>query len=169
MPSTYLKAAPAKDPAALDNLESKTMRQNGLLSDVQVASLEALHADLSVFTDTWVEIASRLLETLRGVAGVELVLLTNSELPAALVKCLLFRLVDFFPCANIYSSAKTGKDHAIAAIKQRFGDKAAYVSYGDGPEEERASQKHGIPFKKIVTTHDLRAITRIAERRNGQL
>ena len=44
------------------------------------------------YTEGWLDTSLRLLHSLQHVQGCELILVTNSELSAALAKCLLFRL-----------------------------------------------------------------------------
>eukprot|EP00729_Bicosta_minor_P010367 gene10367-24932_t len=168
---------PRKDPAAA---EVFTVRDAEILTDTQAASLLALHADLAVYTDGWLEAAVRLLESLSSVQGAELVLVTNSELSAALAKLIIFRLARFFPAENVYSSATHGKEKVFTEIKDRYNNggggggggrssRCDWYAYGDGPEEEAASSAVGIPFKKIVTHAQLHKLLRITERRGGNM
>ena len=176
-PSNYLEPLlptqkkPSKDPSAA---EVFTVRDAQMLTDTQAASLLALHADLEVYTDGWLEAAIRLLDSLSSVEGSELVLVTNSELSAAFAKLVLFRLSRFFPAANVYSSAKCGKEKIFAEIKTKYSNSSGrnrceWFVYGDGPEEAAASGSLGWPFKELANHAQLHRLLRIAERRGGNM
>lgn len=58
------------------------------------------------------------------------VIVTQTQLVAALTKVLLFGLGPIFSVENIYSAAKIGKDACFERIVQRFGRKTTYVVVG---------------------------------------
>lgn len=145
------------------------MASAGLLESDEVAAASALHDDLRIHTQRWLDTAIRLLDSLTAVPGSVAVMVTNSELSPALAKTLLFRLGKFFLAENIYSSSKVGKDFAFSVIQQRFGKAATYRAYGDGEEEQQVSSRRGVPFWRISTVADLRRICREAELAQGQL
>ena len=63
-PANYLEANQPVADGRTESLELKALRRTGLITDTQLASLESLHADLEVYTQSWVEVASRLLEVI---------------------------------------------------------------------------------------------------------
>jgi len=86
------------------------------------------------------------------------VIVTNSQLIAALVKLLLNGLAKFFPVQNVYSSSKVGKEHCFSLIQSRFPS-AAIVVIGDGEEEETAADKfQDFQFWKIAAKRDLTSL-----------
>lgn len=88
--------------------ELRALRDAGIFTDVQLASLSVMHADLEAYTNGWISATLRLLESLRLVPGAELVMVTNSELAPALVKTLLFRLGRSVPKFSLISAIASG-------------------------------------------------------------
>ena len=58
------------------------------------------------------------------------IIVTQTQLVAALTKVLLFGLGPVFSVDNIYSAAKIGKEACFDRILQRFGKKTTYLVLG---------------------------------------
>lgn len=164
-PASYLREVGVEE--AFPELAS--MAAAGVLSQEHLAAVADLHRDLSAYTEGWLDTALRLLHALQHVQGCELVLVTNSELSAALTKCLLFRLGPYFRADNIYSSATAGKPAVFKRIRERYGADPFYCAYGDGPEERSAAEELKIPFRQVQTAADLQKLCRQAELNDGRL
>jgi FMN phosphatase YigB (HAD superfamily) len=141
----------------------------GMLSDEQATAVANLHRDLTAYTEGWLDTALRLLHALQHVQGCELVLVTNSELAAALTKCLLFRLGPYFRPENIYSSVTAGKPAVFQRIQERFGHEPHYCAYGDGDEERRAAEGLQMAFRPVGHVADLQKLCRQAELNDGRV
>jgi eyes absent family protein 2 len=104
------------------------------------------------YTDRWLSSARACLEEIsRGdkVQNVN-ILVTSGSLIPSLVKGLLFRLDDFIPVENVYSSWEVGKPQCFSYIKERFTDpNVRFCVIGDGWEECEAAQIMKWPFVQI--------------------
>ncbi|KAF3789293.1 Eyes absent-like protein 4 [Nymphaea thermarum] len=78
------------------------------------------------------------------------VLVTSGALIPSLVKCLLFRLNDFIPARNVYSSWDVGKPQCFSWIKARFSNPHdRFCVIGNGIEECQAAETMNWPFVEI--------------------
>jgi EYA(Eyes Absent) family protein len=84
-------------------------------------------------------------------------LVTSGTLIPSLVKCLLFKLNQYFKPSNIFSSREDGKLQCCRRIRDRFlhQDKfPKYCAIGDGPDEKEAARVLAWPFVNINTDPD---------------
>ncbi|TRY80954.1 hypothetical protein TCAL_09562 [Tigriopus californicus] len=111
--------------------------------------------DLESNTDEWLSRAFNCLRIINSRPNCVNVIVTQTQLVAALTKVLLFGLGPIFSVENIYSAAKIGKDACFERIVQRFGRKTTYVVVGDGSDEEMAAKGMNIPFWRVTGPNDL--------------
>jgi len=84
-------------------------------------------------------------------------LVTSGTLIPSLVKCLLFKLDQYFNPSNIFSSREDGKLQCCRWIRDRFLQQEKFPKYcalGDGPDEKEAARVLAWPFVNICTDPD---------------
>lgn len=142
-----------------------------------------LRSDIENSTDNWLSMTIKCLSMIALRPNCVNVLVTNNQLVPALAKVLLFGLAQIFPIENIYSTNKIGKyphstcgwfvnilKHMISLLMRaghqscmerivtRFGRKSTYVVIGDGQDEEKAAKGLTIPYWRISSHSDIRAL-----------
>lgn len=117
-----------------------------------------IRQELETHTDSWLTLAMKCLSTILNRHDCVNVIVTQTQLVAALTKVLLFGLGPVFEVENIYSAAKIGKEACFDRIVQRFGRKSTYVVLGDGSDEEMAAKTMNFPFWRINSHNDLAAL-----------
>ncbi|XP_072499489.1 protein phosphatase EYA4 isoform X5 [Notamacropus eugenii] len=135
----------------------------GLLGPAKRDAWLQLRAEIEGLTDSWLTNALKSLSIISTRSNCVNVLVTTTQLIPALAKVLLYSLGGAFPIENIYSATKIGKESCFERIMQRFGRKVVYVVIGDGVEEEKAAQKHNMPFWRISSHSDLLALHQALE------
>ena len=102
-----------------------------LLGQAKKDSWLNIRHDIELHTDRWLSIAVQSLSVLASRPNCVNVLVTQTQLVAALTKVLLFGLGPFFNVENIYSAAKVGKEACFDRVVQRFGrNKTTYMVIG---------------------------------------
>jgi len=84
-------------------------------------------------------------------------LVTSGTLIPSLVKCLLFKLNQYFNPSNIFSSREDGKLQCCRLIRDRFSQQDKFPKYcalGDGPDEREAARVLAWPFVNISIDPD---------------
>jgi len=81
------------------------------------------------------------------------VIVSSGQLIPTLAKMILFKLNDFLPIQNIYSSVSVGKKLCFKRIKSLYKNKILVV--GDGKEEEDASKEENLIFRNVSSINDL--------------
>jgi len=114
-----------------------------------------LRGDIESQTDGWLALANKCLQLIEARSDCVNVIVTQTQLVAALTKILLFGLGPLFPVENVYSATKIGKDACFERIMQKFGRKSTYVVIGDGKDEEVAARQMNFPFWRINSHNDL--------------
>jgi len=134
-----------------------TYRSNvgGLLTASKREEWLTLRTDLETHTDQWLNLAVKCLNLIQSRPDCVNVIVTQTQLVAALTKILLFGLGSLFPAENVYSAAKIGKDSCFERIMTKFGRKATYVVIGDGKDEEMAAKNLNFPFWRVTSHNDL--------------
>ena len=152
------------------------------------------HTDVSLFNPNskwktikflfqrWLSLALQCLTVLNARPNCVNVIVTQTQLVAALTKVLLFGLGPIFNVENIYSAAKIGnsfkillnqeisdfpslgKDACFERVIQRFGRKSTYVVIGDGTDEESAAKALSFPFWRVSSHQDLAALNLALEK-----
>lgn len=140
-----------------------------------------LRSDVENSTDNWLSMTIKCLSMIAQRPNCVNVLVTNNQLVPALAKVLLFGLAEIFPIENIYSTNKIGKyrlwvvlpkipetnnlkflfaghQSCMERIVTRFGRKSTYVVIGDGQDEEKAAKGLTIPYWRISSHSDIRAL-----------
>ena len=132
----------------------------------------SLSSDLETSTDQWLALALKCLQLIQGRPDCVNVIVTQTQLVAALTKVLLFGLGPLFPVENVYSATKIGKEACFERIMSKFGRKSTYVVVGqfttpfiflcvdpgppgDGKDEEVAAKTMNFPFWRISAHSDL--------------
>ncbi|KAG2483358.1 hypothetical protein HYH03_017758 [Edaphochlamys debaryana] len=139
----------------------------GALGPAQSAELAAALAEAEALSGGWVAAARRLLAAVTAAVAAEAVaaerglpppppphaalaggppfrtvrhvLVSAGHLVATLGKLLLWGLDGAFDIRDVYSASGRSKLDAFRALRLRFGPAAAFVSVGDGAEEDRAA------------------------------
>jgi len=134
-----------------------TYRNNvgGLLGANKREEWVTLTSDLETSTDQWLNLALKCLQLIQGRPDCVNVIVTQTQLVAALTKILLFGLGPLFPVENVYSATKIGKEACFERIMSKFGRKSTYVVVGDGKDEEVAAKTMNFPFWRISAHSDL--------------
>jgi len=134
-----------------------TYRNNvgGLLGANKREEWVTLTSDLETSTDQWLNLALKCLQLIQGRPDCVNVIVTQTQLVAALTKILLFGLGPLFPVENVYSATKIGKEACFERIQSKFGRKSTYVVVGDGKDEEVAAKTMNFPFWRISAHSDL--------------
>jgi len=134
-----------------------TYRNNvgGLLGAGKRDDWVTLRSDLETHTDGWLALALKCLQLIEARTDCVNVIVTQTQLVAALTKILLFGLGPLFPVENVYSATKIGKDACFERIMSKFGRKSTYVVVGDGKDEEVAAKQMNFPFWRISSHSDL--------------
>lgn len=134
-----------------------TYRNNvgGLLGPGKRDDWMTLRADLETHTDGWLALALKCLQLIETRSDCVNVIVTQTQLVAALTKILLYGLGPVFPVENVYSATKIGKDACFERIMSKFGRKSTYVVVGDGKDEEVAAKQMNFPFWRISAHSDL--------------
>jgi len=134
-----------------------TYRNNvgGLLGGSKREDWMTLRGDIETQTDGWLALANKCLQLIEARSDCVNVIVTQTQLVAALTKILLFGLGPLFPVENVYSATKIGKDACFERIMQKFGRKSTYVVVGDGKDEEAAARGMNFPFWRISSHNDL--------------
>jgi len=134
-----------------------TYRNNvgGLLGAGKRDDWVTLRSDLETHTDGWLALALKCLQLIEARTDCVNVIVTQTQLVAALTKILLFGLGPLFPVENVYSATKIGKDACFERIMSKFGRKSTYVVVGDGKDEEVAAKTMNFPFWRISSHSDL--------------
>jgi len=117
-----------------------------------------IRKDLELHTGHWHSMALQCLAISNARPNCVNVIVTQTQLVAALTKVLLFGLGPYFNVENIYSAAKIGKDACFERIVQRFGRKTTYLVIGDGADEEMAAKSMNMPFWRVEEHRDLAAL-----------
>jgi len=134
-----------------------TYRNNvgGLLGAGKREDWVTLSSDLESNTDNWLNLAVKCLQLIQSRSDCVNVIVTQTQLVAALTKILLFGLGPLFPVENVYSATKIGKEACFERIMTKFGRKSTYVVVGDGKDEEVAAKTMNFPFWRISSHSDL--------------
>jgi len=134
-----------------------TYRHNvgGLLGANKREDWGTLRTDLETNTDGWLNLAIKCLQLIQGRPDCVNIIVTQTQLVAALTKILLFGLGPMFPVENVYSATKIGKEACFERIMSRFGRKSTYVVVGDGKDEEIAAKTMNIPFWRVSQHSDI--------------
>ena len=102
----------------------------GLLGPNKRDDWMTLRGDIETQTDGWLALANKCLQLIEARSDCVNVIVTQTQLVAALTKILLFGLGPLFPVENVYSATKIGKDACFERIMQKFGRKSTYVVVG---------------------------------------
>jgi hypothetical protein len=110
-----------------------TYRNNvgGLLGAGKREEWVTLTSDLETNTDQWLALAIKCLTLIQGRPDCVNVIVTQTQLVAALTKILLFGLGPLFPVENVYSATKIVKEACLERIMSKFGRKSTYVVVGE--------------------------------------
>jgi len=134
-----------------------TYRNNvgGLLGAGKRDDWVTLRSDIETQTDGWSALALKCLQLIEARSDCVNVIVTQTQLVAALTKILMFGLGPLFPVENVYSATKIPKDACFERIMSKFGRKSTYVVVGDGKDEEVAAKQMNFPFWRISSHSDL--------------
>ncbi|XP_031502896.1 eyes absent homolog [Nymphaea colorata] len=133
-----------------------------LLDERTIKLWHDLYSSTDHYTDGWLSSARSLLACCRGNSPEDgaknideagrciHVLVTSGALVPSLVKCLLFRLNDFIPSTNVYSSCDVGKLQCFSWIRDRFNNSnSQFCVIGNGLEECEAAEAMNWPFVEV--------------------
>ena len=112
------------------NMKCTGNNVGGLLGPNKRDDWMTLRGDIETQTDGWLALANKCLQLIEARSDCVNVIVTQTQLVAALTKILLFGLGPLFPVENVYSATKIGKDACFERIMQKFGRKSTYVVVG---------------------------------------
>lgn len=124
---------------------------------------------IDLFSDRWLSASLDALRTVAQAPAAENVLVTASQLSAAIAKLLIYGLSDYVPIDNIYSSSspaslnptlhpELSKRQCFDRIRKKYGEHVTYVVIGDGQEEEECALVDHMQFVPIHSATDMQKL-----------